>query len=106
MKVRLFRLYDENGQEIGFGIFHPATENIAFAHKDFLGYQAATNIRVALSHCHSFMWCCPNANAWHGHAVMNNLVEEHSIQVIKTEPSLRDEHGNVIVYASDCESPQ
>ena len=81
MKVKLFRLYDENGQEIGFGLYQQSNRRAVFCHRDFRGYTVEENIGVILLHAHSFMWCCPNANAWHGHAVMNNLVEEHSVQV-------------------------
>ena len=81
MKVRLFRLYDENEQEIGFGLYQQANQRAVFCHRDFRGYTVEENIGAILLHAHAFIWCCPNAKAWHGHAVMNNLVEEHSVQV-------------------------
>ena len=105
MSVRLFRLYDENEQETGFGLYQQTKQRAVFCHKSFRGYKVENDIGTILLHTHAFRWCCPNANAWHGHAVMNNLAEEHTVQVQPNCNSITIRGQNFLIGDSMVQTP-
>lgn len=74
-RMRLFRLYDKDLNEIGVGIYNlNKGKAVVCMPEKFDKYRVFFLMRSVLQLCHSFMWCCPESNAWEGHEGMNEMV--------------------------------
>jgi len=75
-RIRLFRLYDRDGIEIGCGVYNSKNGKVVVSiPSKFHKYMVFFLFGSVLRCCHSFMWCCPDSKSWHGHEGMNELVQ-------------------------------
>ena len=74
MDVRLFRLYDENGEEIGIGVYNVRKmKSVVCMPGRFARYMTFFIMDSVLQYANSLVWCCPNGQRWYGHDDMNKL---------------------------------
>ena len=74
--MRLFRLFDENGDEIAVGVYNERKcKSVVSMPSRFPKYKIFYILDPVLKLACSFMWCCPNAKFWHGHEDMNEMAE-------------------------------
>lgn len=77
MDVRLFRLYDEDDNEIGIGVYNVRKmKSVVCMPGKFARYMTFFIMDLVLQYANSFVWCCPNEQSWHGHEDMTRLAKE------------------------------
>ena len=72
--MRLFRIFDEDDSEIGFGVYNWRRGRwVVSMLGDSRKYRIFFIADSVLKLGNSFLWCCSGAKAWHGHEDMNVL---------------------------------
>ena len=65
-KKRLFRLFDDNENEIGHGVYYPEGESVQVYFDGTVHRGVGIGQVLCLEMVKSFMWCCEDGWDWEG----------------------------------------